>query len=155
MTGPWRVAITRRCAGRWAMLTSILSWTAARRACTFPMRPWWPQGRLPWSACRIGLISRRKRGRFCRICNFWACVFISARLDDWAVKAAPPSRFHLRHCPRASRRLTRALTLTGPAALFEEIVSRLPDSMTLTSMTLTLDGIDPKFQLQGAYYVKD
>ncbi|CCD28931.1 Putative PilO-like pilus assembly protein [Candidatus Glomeribacter gigasporarum BEG34] len=50
---------------------------------------------------------------------------------------------------------TGAFTIIGPAALFEEIVSRLPDSMTLTSMTLTLDGIDPKFQLQGAYYVKD
>lgn len=45
--------------------------------------------------------------------------------------------------------------VTGKAALFEDVLRHLPESVTLDSMDLTISGIDPAFELKGTYYVKD
>ena len=45
--------------------------------------------------------------------------------------------------------------VTGKAAVFEDVLRHLPDSVTLDSMDLTITGVDPAFELRGTYYVKD
>ncbi|MBC8641694.1 type 4b pilus protein PilO2 [Caballeronia sp. EK] len=45
--------------------------------------------------------------------------------------------------------------VTGKAAVFDDVLRHLPDSVTLDSMDLTITGIDPVFELRGSYYVKD
>jgi hypothetical protein len=47
------------------------------------------------------------------------------------------------------------LKVTGKAAVVDDVLRHLPDSVTLDSMDLTITGIDPAFELRGTYYVKD
>jgi hypothetical protein len=47
------------------------------------------------------------------------------------------------------------LKVTGKAAVLDDVLENLPDSVTLDSMDLTITGIDPAFELRGTYYVKD
>jgi hypothetical protein len=48
-----------------------------------------------------------------------------------------------------------SVEITGPATFLDDTLARLPNSMTIESVKLTLNGIDPTFDLQGTYYVKN